>query len=168
MLASWCRKLRQSPSASPAVHAVHSHAEPKRSTPFTYFQVHAQVVHFVPFQTKVLPRQASISSMVEWACLSCYGTPLACSQNSMALSITRQHSSVVVLCACSTLGKIESTLHPIHPVSRLQLLSSRLCQLCGSFAALVPIMESLKVIAFDKSAVNLNLSSGKQSAYIPH
>jgi hypothetical protein len=64
--------------------------------------------------------------------------------------------------------KIESTLHSIHPGSSLQLLSSRLNQRCGSFAALVPIMESLKVIAFDKSTVNLNLSSGKQSAYIPH
>jgi len=60
MLASRCRKLRQLPGASPTVHTVHCHAEPKRSTPFTYLQVHVQVVHFVPFQGVILPRQASI------------------------------------------------------------------------------------------------------------
>ena len=161
MFASRCRKLRQSPSAAPAVHTVCSLAEPKRSTPFTYLQFHAQVVHFVPFQGVILPGKPRFSSMVEWACPSCYGTPPACSQSSMAPSITRRHSSVVVQCACSTLGKIESTLHPIHPGPRLQLLSCSCKQRCGSFAALVPIMESLKVIAFDKSTVNQDFSPRK-------
>jgi hypothetical protein len=42
------------------------------------------------------------------------------------------HSSVVALVRCSTLGKIKSTLHLLHPWSQMQPLSSVLHQDCVS------------------------------------
>ena len=105
---SRCRKLSQSPSTSPAVHTVRARTEPKRPAPFTYFQIHAQVVHFVPFQSVLLPRRASIFSMAEWARLSCYGTPFACRFALLVQSV----KATAFICRCfsavSYLGKNRS------------------------------------------------------------
>ena len=167
MLASRCRKFSQSPSASPAVHTVRARTEPKRPAPFTYLQIHAQVVHFVPFQSVLLPRRASIFSMAEWARLSCYGTPFACRFALLVQSV----KATAFICRCfravSYLGKNRS---PCSSPTRLRTQSSSrtpYSEVSGRSTASIPYWESLKVIAFDKTTVNRNLSSGIPLPYIP-
>lgn len=115
MLASRSRKLCQSPSTSPAVHTVRARTEPKRPAPFTYLQIHAQVVHFVPFQGVLLPRTSlKFFTMVEWARLSCYGTPFASPLRSPG-SIG-QTTTFIYRCfsSVSYLGKNRSPCRPAH------------------------------------------------------
>jgi hypothetical protein len=107
------RKLRQSPSAHPAINTTHSvHAEPERSTSLTYFYIHAQVVH------RSLSRRASPpaslghflrSSGLTQVAMKCL---LPARGALTAPSVRLWHSSVVGQCCCSTLGKIKATLHP--------------------------------------------------------
>jgi hypothetical protein len=160
MLASRSRKLCQSPSTSPAVHTVRARTEPKRPAPFTYLQIHAQVVHFVPFQSVLLPRRASIFSMAEWARLSCCGMPFASPLRS-AGSVGRCDSFPLSLFQCGVVPWEKSIT--LLPPTRLRIQSSSLAPPEGDFdrsTASVPYWESLKVIAFDKITVNSNLSSG--------
>jgi hypothetical protein len=168
MLASRSRKLCQSPSTSPAVHTVRACTEPKSPAPFTYLQIHAQVVHFVPFQSVLLPRRASMffngrvgSPKLLWNAVR---LPLR-SAGSVGQGDSLHLSFASV--RCRTLGKID---HPVSSPTRLrtQSSSSAPCsEVSGRSTASIPYWESLKVIAFDKSTVNRNLSSGKLLSYIP-
>jgi hypothetical protein len=168
MFASRSRKLRQSPSASPAVHTVRARTEPKRPAPFTYLQIHAQVVHFVPFQGVLLPRTSLgfFSGRVGSSKLLWNAVRFAASLYWFSRS-TRQHSSVVASVRCRTLGKIH---HPVSSPTRLPPRSGCPCPLLkvlGRLVTSIPYWESLKVIAFDKTTVNRNFSSGYALAYIP-
>ena len=80
---------------------------------------------------------------------------------------TRQHSSVVASVRCRTLGKIH---HPVSSPTHLPSRSGCPCPLLkglGRLVTSIPYWESLKVIAFDKTTVNRNFSSGYVLAYIP-
>jgi hypothetical protein len=124
MTRSRSRKLRQSPRTSAAVHAIRCiRAEPKPSTPFTYLQFHAQVVHSIPFKAYFSPGEPRYFSAVEWAHPVAIQVPVPLPRSSCRpRRYCALHSSVVALVQCSTLGKIK--LHLLHPWSQMQPLSS--------------------------------------------
>ena len=68
MFPSWSRKLRQLPSASPAINTInHDPAEPEHPATFTNFQIHAQVIHFGPFKAYFSPDEPQVFQRSEWA-----------------------------------------------------------------------------------------------------
>jgi hypothetical protein len=158
---SWpgSRKLGQVPHTSRAVNAIHrSHAEPERTAPFTYLQVQAQVIHFIPFQGVFFPGKPQCFSTVEGAhsaAMECHPTH---SQGSTASSIKFQHSSVDAQCGVVPWEKFKIHRNippPFGPIAdtRFQPFSKA----SGCFS--VPSNESFKVIALDNLSVNTNLSS---------
>jgi hypothetical protein len=107
------RIFRQSPGASPAVHTIHNCcAEPKRSTPFTYLQVHAQVVHYSLSRRSSPPASLGLfqrSSGLAQVAGKCRHHPRALA----APSVQRRHPAVFVSVRSKYLGK-----NHIHPASR--------------------------------------------------
>ena len=159
MLLPWRRKRSQFPRASAAVHALHCfHAEPKRPAPFTYLQFHAQVVHFV-LSRRSSPPAASVFFSDRMGSPGCYEVSSPSPQSSHRPCRFSSGACLSFSLRCSTLGKIKSTLHPLHPWFSMQSPSIILHQE-ASPSLQNPSMESLKVIALDKFAVNTNLSSG--------
>jgi hypothetical protein len=156
MLPSRRRKPSQASYTSTAVNlGCRITAEPKHPASFTYLQIHAQVLHLVPFQGVVLPRRASVffsGRMGPLRLLSKCPKPFR--KTLLALS---NQAPALCWCGCSTLGKSiflhASTLWP-KAQTRFILHQRQLLFLW------FPQMESLKVIALDKIAVNNNLSSG--------
>ena len=149
------RKLSQMTHTSTAVNAIcRSHAEPERTASFTYLQIQAQVVHFIPFQGVVLPLASlGVFSTVDGAHSGCYEAfSLIC----RALrGPVKSRSTLVYSMRCNTLGKIKTYPHnpPLFRPNKDTLFSLfEKGILVSSFLQ----MESLKVIALDKFSVNLN------------
>jgi len=153
------RKLRQSPSAHPAINTTHSvHAEPERSTSLTYFYIHAQVVH------RSLSRRASPPASLGHFLRSSGLTQVAmkCLLPARGALTARQSGCGTRLSLVSAVvvpwekSKPPCTLPPGFQIQRWSSISAG----CHPFVYLIPKMESFKVIAFDKLCVNSNLSSG--------
>jgi hypothetical protein len=167
MLASRSRKLCQSPSTSPAVHTVRARTEPKRPAPFTYLQIHAQVVHLVPFQGVLLPRTSLgfFNDRVGSPKLLWNAVHLAASLYWLRRTSDNIHLSLL---QCGVVPWEKSiTLSPAHTSPSAVWRSDPLLRGFGRLTTSIPYWESLKVIAFDKITVNCNLSSGYAVSYIP-
>ena len=122
-----------------------------------------------PFKAYFSPGEPRLYSVVEWAHPGCWETPSLSPWSSngsigpAAAFVCRR------LVCCSTLGKIKAALHCPPPLAPLLSWSFILHRDASPHLIWVLIwnMESLKVIAFDKTSVNKDFSSGNQFPHIP-
>lgn len=168
MSLSRCRKLSQPPQTGTAVNTIHSGAaEPERSTAFAYLQIHAQVVH------RSLSRRSSPPASLDFFSGRGMGSPrllrsVVTAPQSSGGSIGQAPALICRgLVRCSTLGKIKSGQRRLPPLARIQGYRSSFIEMylliCRD-----PLLESFKVIAFDKTYVNKKFSSRNYFPYIPY
>jgi hypothetical protein len=166
MSLSRSRKLSQPSSTHTAINTIHYVvAEPKRPAAFAYLQIHAQVVH------SSLSRRSSPPASLGFFQRSRMGSPRLLGKRRRlsrraltAPSIKLRRSSVVAQCAVVPWEK-SKPLHIAFPSDPCRQGRSSVFQM--RFLTTGPLMESLKVIAFDKTYVNKDFSSANHLPHIP-
>jgi hypothetical protein len=127
-----CWKLRQSPGASRAVNTLrHNPTEPEHPASFTHLQIHAQVVHVVPFQGVVLPSMSLDIFQRSSGLTKSLGRPPLSAALCGSVSQVLAFILVVASVRCSTLGKVHPPCIPLPAPETLECfrLFVRICKL---------------------------------------